>query len=124
MRLPNIPPSQVTPEQRPLFDKLNTGISIGLGIAELLSAEGARVMVTGRNPERLAAAQRELPGVTVIKSDSASLRGEVKTHAPDLRVDDKFSRHRPPGTPDWHSKAKGISARACLESTPRVLEKI
>jgi len=49
---------------------------------------------------------------------------EVKTHAPDLRVDDKFSRHRPPGTPDWHSKAKGISARAFLESTARVLEEI
>jgi hypothetical protein len=26
MRLPNIPSNQVTPEQRPLFDKLNTGI--------------------------------------------------------------------------------------------------
>ena len=26
MRLPNIPPDQVTSEQRPLFDKLNTGI--------------------------------------------------------------------------------------------------
>jgi 4-carboxymuconolactone decarboxylase len=26
MRLPNIPPNQVTPERRPLFDKLNTGI--------------------------------------------------------------------------------------------------
>jgi hypothetical protein len=26
MRLPNIPPNQVTGEQRPLFDKLSTGI--------------------------------------------------------------------------------------------------
>jgi 4-carboxymuconolactone decarboxylase len=26
MRLPNIPPNEVTAEQRPLFDKLSTGI--------------------------------------------------------------------------------------------------
>src|ERR1700676_5161211 len=59
---------------------------IGLATAKLLSAEGAKIIVTGRNPETLAAVQRELPGVIVIKSDSGSLRGaqalggEVKKH--------------------------------------------
>src|SRR2546427_1632043 len=46
---------------------------IGLATAKLLSAEGAKIIVTGRNSETLAAVQRELPGVIVIKSDSGSL---------------------------------------------------
>ena len=60
---------------------------IGLATAKLLSAEGAKIIVTGRNPETLAAVQRELPGVIVIKSDSGSLSaaqslgGEIKKHA-------------------------------------------
>jgi NAD(P)-dependent dehydrogenase (short-subunit alcohol dehydrogenase family) len=59
---------------------------IGLATAKLLSAEGAKIIVTGRNPETLAAVQRELPGVILIKSDSGSLSaaqslgGEVKKH--------------------------------------------
>jgi NAD(P)-dependent dehydrogenase (short-subunit alcohol dehydrogenase family) len=59
---------------------------IGLATAQLLTAEGAKVVVTGRNPETLAAAQKKMPGVTVIKSDSASLSAaqslgdEVKKH--------------------------------------------
>jgi NAD(P)-dependent dehydrogenase (short-subunit alcohol dehydrogenase family) len=59
---------------------------IGLATAKLLSAEGAKIIVTGRNPETLAAVQRELPGIIVIKSDSGSLSaarslgGEVKKH--------------------------------------------
>jgi NAD(P)-dependent dehydrogenase (short-subunit alcohol dehydrogenase family) len=64
---------------------------IGLATAQLLSAEGAKVIVTGRNPETLAAAQRALPAnVVVIKSDSASLEDaqslgdEVKKHAQQL----------------------------------------
>jgi NAD(P)-dependent dehydrogenase (short-subunit alcohol dehydrogenase family) len=63
---------------------------IGLATAKLLSAEGAKVIVTGRNPETLAAVQRELPGVIVIKSDSGSLSaaqslgGEVKKHVEHL----------------------------------------
>lgn len=63
---------------------------IGLATAKLLSAEGATVIVTGRNPETLAAVQRELPGVIVIKSDSASLSAnqslgdEVKKHVEHL----------------------------------------
>lgn len=47
---------------------------IGLATAQLLSAEGARVIVTGRNPETLAAAKRTLPACAIVlKSDSASL---------------------------------------------------
>lgn len=47
---------------------------IGLATAQLLSAEGAKVIVTGRNPETLAAAQKLLPaGTVVLKSDSGSL---------------------------------------------------
>ena len=63
---------------------------IGLATAKLLSAEGAKIIVTGRNPETLAAVQRELLGVIVIKSDSGSLSaaqslgGEVKKHVDHL----------------------------------------
>src|SRR5882724_4336963 len=47
---------------------------IGLATAQLLSAEGAKVIVTGRNPETLAAAERALPAnVAILKSDSGSL---------------------------------------------------
>src|SRR5437899_8003061 len=50
------------------------------------SPDGAKIIVTGRNPETLATVQRELPGVILIKSDSGSLSaaqslgGEVKKH--------------------------------------------
>jgi NAD(P)-dependent dehydrogenase (short-subunit alcohol dehydrogenase family) len=63
---------------------------IGLATAKLLSAEGAKVIITGRNPETLEAAHRELPGVIVIKSDSGSLSaaralgGEIKKHVDHL----------------------------------------
>ena len=47
---------------------------IGLATAQLLSAAGAKIVVTGRNPETLAAARRALPtNADVLKSDSASL---------------------------------------------------
>jgi NAD(P)-dependent dehydrogenase (short-subunit alcohol dehydrogenase family) len=60
---------------------------IGLATAQLLSSEGANVIVTGRNPENLAAAQRALPAnAIVLKSDAGSLNEaqslgeEVKQH--------------------------------------------
>jgi NAD(P)-dependent dehydrogenase (short-subunit alcohol dehydrogenase family) len=60
---------------------------IGLATAQLLSSEGANVIVTGRNPENLAAAQRALPAdAIVLKSDAGSLSEaqslgeEVKQH--------------------------------------------
>ncbi len=47
---------------------------IGLATAQLLQAEGARVLVTGRNPETIAAARNTLgANATVIPSDSGSL---------------------------------------------------
>lgn len=47
---------------------------IGLATAQLLAADGARVIVTGRNPETLAAARHALPSTAlVVKSDSGSL---------------------------------------------------
>ncbi len=64
---------------------------IGLATAQLLSAEGAKVIVTGRSPETLAAARKALPADTIIlKSDSGNLAeaqalgAEVKKHAAKL----------------------------------------
>jgi NAD(P)-dependent dehydrogenase (short-subunit alcohol dehydrogenase family) len=55
---------------------LITGGTTGIGraTAELLQAAGARVAITGQNPDTLAAAARELPrDVVVLRSDSRSL---------------------------------------------------
>jgi NAD(P)-dependent dehydrogenase (short-subunit alcohol dehydrogenase family) len=64
---------------------------IGLATAQLLSAEGAKVIVTGRNPETLAAAKAQLPAsVVILKSDSGSLAdaqalgAEIRKHAAKL----------------------------------------
>lgn len=64
---------------------------IGLATAQLLQANGARVLVTGRNPETLAAARAALGAqATVLASDSASLAdaqalgAEIKKHAAHL----------------------------------------
>src|SRR5260370_12780469 len=46
---------------------------IGLATAQLLSAEGAKVIVTGRNPETLAAAKKILTDAVVLPSDAADL---------------------------------------------------
>jgi NAD(P)-dependent dehydrogenase (short-subunit alcohol dehydrogenase family) len=47
---------------------------IGLATAQLLQADGARVIVTGRNPETLAAARTTLgPSAIVLASDAAAL---------------------------------------------------
>src|SRR5437870_13706460 len=45
---------------------------IGLATAKRFAAEGAQVIVTGRNPETLAAARKELGGsAKVVESDAA-----------------------------------------------------
>ena len=61
---------------------------IGLATAQLLGADGAKIIVTGRNPETLAAARAQLPtGTIILKSDSGSLAdaqalgAEIKKHA-------------------------------------------
>ena len=44
---------------------------IGLATARLFAAEGAKVIATGRNPETLAGARKELAGAaTVVQSDA------------------------------------------------------
>jgi NAD(P)-dependent dehydrogenase (short-subunit alcohol dehydrogenase family) len=63
---------------------------IGLATAQLLSAEGAKVIVTGRNPETLASAKKVLGGVVVLPSDAADLAtaqalgGKIKSFADQL----------------------------------------
>src|ERR1700746_2427029 len=54
---------------------LITGGTTGIGLAtvQLLRAEGAKVVVTGRNPETLAAAKKILTGVVVHPSDAGDL---------------------------------------------------
>jgi NAD(P)-dependent dehydrogenase (short-subunit alcohol dehydrogenase family) len=63
---------------------------IGLATAQLLSAQGAKVIVTGRNPDTLASAKKALNGVVVLPSDSSDLAAaqalgeEVRTFADHL----------------------------------------
>lgn len=68
---------------------------IGLATAQLLGAEGARVIVTGRNPANLEAARKLLPtNAVVLASDSNSLAAaqalgvEVRKHTE--RIDGVF----------------------------------
>jgi len=64
---------------------------IGLATAQLLSSDGAKVIITGRNPETLAAAKRALPGSVIILAsdagllaDAQALGAEVKKHVDHL----------------------------------------
>jgi NAD(P)-dependent dehydrogenase (short-subunit alcohol dehydrogenase family) len=63
---------------------------IGLATAQLLIADGAKVIVTGRNPETLAAAKKVLTDVVVLPSDSSDLAaalglgGEVQKYVNQL----------------------------------------
>ena len=63
---------------------------IGLATAQLLRTQGAKVIVTGRNPDTLASAKKALNGVVVLPSDSSDLAAaqalgeEVRTFADHL----------------------------------------
>src|SRR6516225_11241318 len=63
---------------------------IGLATAQHLSAAGAKVIVTGRNPETLASAKKILSDAVVLRSDSGDLAAaqalgdEIKTFADHL----------------------------------------
>ena len=65
---------------------------IGLELARLLVARGNSVLVTGRDPARIAAVERDLPGVRGYRSDIgnleeiASLHGRVMADHPALDV--------------------------------------
>jgi NAD(P)-dependent dehydrogenase (short-subunit alcohol dehydrogenase family) len=51
--------------------------SIGVATAELLSSQGARVAITGRNAEKLASAEKRVPGLRTYRceiTDEASVR--------------------------------------------------
>jgi NAD(P)-dependent dehydrogenase (short-subunit alcohol dehydrogenase family) len=63
---------------------------IGLATAQLLIADGAKVIVTGRNPETLASAKKILPDAVVLSSDAGDLSsalalgGDVKKYVEQL----------------------------------------
>lgn len=59
---------------------LVTGATDGVGLlaAERLAAEGARVLVHGRDPRKLRAAQARIPGSTPLIADLAELRQVVR----------------------------------------------
>jgi NAD(P)-dependent dehydrogenase (short-subunit alcohol dehydrogenase family) len=63
---------------------------IGLATAQLLTADGANVIVTGRNPETLASAKKILPDAVVLCSDAGDLSSalalgsDVKKHVEQL----------------------------------------
>lgn len=58
---------------------LITGGSSGIGLAtaRLFRAEGARLAITGRNPEKLAAAQEELGSETLVMRSEAGSLAEI-----------------------------------------------
>src|SRR5580704_3996116 len=71
---------------------LITGGSTGIGLASavLFQQEGAQVVVTGRNKDAVAAAQKELgPGALVIASDTSKL-ADIKSLMDEIRR--KFGR--------------------------------
>lgn len=64
----------VTPAERYRFG--------GLATARRLVQEGAKVLITGTNADRLAAAEREIPGLTAVQNDAADRRsGEALAQA-------------------------------------------
>jgi len=71
-------------DKRALITGGTTGI--GLETARQFLSEGARVAITGKNPETLAAAQRELgPNVLVIPADAGGDRSAQKQVAETIR---------------------------------------
>lgn len=57
---------------RRLHSTVNYVIAIGLATAKQFLAEGARVVITGNNPDSIARAQAELdPDVLALRADSA-----------------------------------------------------
>jgi uncharacterized oxidoreductase len=65
---------------------------IGLGIAEAFHGSGSKVIICGRDREKLAAVEKRLPGITAIPCDLGDARhredlaGEVLRRFPDLDI--------------------------------------
>ena len=59
---------------------------IGLATARLFLAEGARLAITGRDPERLAAAQKELGNETFVIRSEASNLAEIETLIGQIKI--------------------------------------
>src|SRR4051812_8541631 len=51
---------------------------IGLAAARVFAGEGAKVLVTGRNPDSLAAARKELSGVAEVIASDASDKQQIR----------------------------------------------
>ena len=71
---------------------LVTGGTTGIGraTAELLHGQGARVIITGQNPDTLAAARRELPSeISVLQADARSLADATRLAA---EVEQRFGK--------------------------------
>ena len=76
------------------------GSGIGKGVAAGLVAAGASVMIVGRNPDRLAAAVKEIEAVT---AGSGSIRYEPA----DVTNEDEVTRAVDAATA-WHGRLHGV----------------
>jgi NAD(P)-dependent dehydrogenase (short-subunit alcohol dehydrogenase family) len=76
------------------------GSGIGKGVAAGLVAAGASVMIVGRNPDRLAAAVREIEAV---KADG----GEIRYEPADVTDEDAVTRAVDAATA-WHGRLHGV----------------
>src|SRR5262249_31412398 len=109
----------------------NSGI--GLATAQAFVAEGARVAITGRDPETLEAAQKSLgEGHVAIRSDASDVKAihalfaTVKQHAGALEA---LSRNaavrnggtREPRTDADHARILGVNVRVVLYAIKRAL---
>src|SRR6476660_1962561 len=92
---------------------------IGLATAQHLSAEGAKVIVTGRNPETLASAKKILSDAAVLRSASGDLAaaqalgGEIRTFAGHLPFINRIEAMEP-GTSSPRASLEGNDPWQCF----------
>jgi uncharacterized oxidoreductase len=96
------------------------GTGIGLALAKRFWSAGSKVIMCGRREERLAAAQRELPGLLAITCDVAHERERIRLAERvlgefpevDVLVNNAGIQNRPPPlteTQDWNAYEREIS---------------
>jgi len=96
------------------------GTGIGLALAKRFWSAGSKVIICGRREERLAAAQRELPGLVAIPCDVAHERERIRLAERvlgefpevDVLVNNAGIQNRPPPlteTQDWKAYEREIS---------------